>query len=339
MAGMDVFKANAFSMMTLTDAINLMDYRPSFLGSLGIFRPVPSRTTVVAVEQRNDTLGLVPTTQRGGPATQRNFGAREVRNFNTLRLKETDKLYAHELSDLRAFGKETELESVATEVARRQELLTEDIELTKEHHRLGALQGLLLDADGTTVIYDYSAEFNEAIPAATSFELDVSGTDVIGKTKDISRSMARSALGNLAGASIHALAGDEFYDALVTHPNIEKFYLNQVAANQLREDQGNIFESFRVGNVTFHNYRGTDDNSTVAVPSDEAKFFPIGATDVFSVAYSPLESMGFINTPGQRVYAMTIPDRERNMWVKGELYSYPLYMCSQPRVLRKATLT
>lgn len=339
MATMDVFNGSAFSTTSLSGAIRKRPYRPQLLGSLGLFTPKPVRTREIFVDRKEGGLTLIPTSADGAPPESLDDTARDAVSLRTTRLTKRATMYAHEVDGIRAFGSETELMQVQREFMDKMDRVNEDMELTHEHHRLGALQGLLLDADGTTVIYDYSAEFNEAIPTATSFELDVAGTDVIGKTKDISRSMARSALGNLAGASIHALAGDDFYDALVTHPNIEKFYLNQVAANQLREDQGNIFESFRVGNVTFHNYRGTDDNSTVAVPSDEAKFFPIGATDVFSVAYSPLESMGFINTPGQRVYAMTIPDRERNMWVKGELYSYPLYMCSQPRVLRKATLT
>lgn len=339
MATMDIFNNSAFSATSLSGAVQKRAYRPQLLGNLNIFDPEPVRTRNIFVDRIDGGLTLIPTSADGAAPENLANETRDAVSLRTTRLAKRFTLYAHELDGIRGFGTETELMAVQREYMRRMDRINDDMELTHEFHRLGALQGLLLDADGSTVIYDYSAQFNEAIPAATSFELDDPTTDVSAVCKGIARSMARSGKGNLAGASIHALAGDDFYDALVSHPNVEKFYLNQAAARQAQQDQGQIFESFRFGGITFHNYQGTDDNSTVAIPTAEAKFFPVGARDVFKVAYSPLESLEFVGTPGQRVYGMNIPDRERNMWTKGEIYSYPLYMCQQPRVLRKATLT
>lgn len=339
MATMDIFSNSAFSTTSLSGAVEKMDYTPQLLGSLGIFDPEPVRTRSIFVDRVEGGLTLIPTSADGAPPAVLGKEDRDAVSLRTTRLAKRFTIHAHELDGIRAHGSESELTGVQREYARRLGRIRNDMEITHEHHRLGALQGVLLDADGSTVIYDYSTEFNEAIPAATSFELDVAGTDVHKKCKDIARGMARSGKGALAGASIHALAGDDFYDALISHPNVEKFYLQQQAANSLREAQGQIFESFRVGGITFHNYRGTDDNSTVSIPAAEAKFFPVGARDVFKVAYAPLEAIGFVNSPGQSVYAMNIPDRERNMWTMGEIYSYPLFMCQQPRVLRRATLT
>lgn len=340
MPTMDVFNDNAFSTTSLSGYVEKMDYNPQFLGGLNIFTPNPVRTRNVFVDRTDGNLTLVPTSADGAPPESLTRDNRDAVALRTSRLAKETTIYAHEVQGLRASGSETELMAVQTEFNKRITRVRNDIELTHEHMRLGALQGVVLDSDGSTVIYDYTTEFNESIPAATSFELDVTTTDVHGITKDLARSMARSARGSFtSGTTLHALAGDDFYDALVSHPNLEKFYINQVAANQLREVQGQIFESFRVGAITFHNYRGTDDNTTVAVATDECKIFPAGAQDVFGVAYSPLESMEFVNTPGQSMYGMTVRDRDRNMWVKGELYSYPLFICQQPRVLRRGTLT
>ena len=340
MATMDIFNGSAFSTTSLSGMVEKMDYTPGLLGSLGIFNPMPVRTRNIFIDRIDGGLTLIPTSPDGAPPEVLDGEDRDAVSLKTARLTKRFTLNAHELDGIRAFGSETELMGVQREYGRRMSRIRADMELTHEFHRLGALQGLLIDADGSTVIYDYATEFNEAIPAATSFELDQAGTDVHGICKAISRSMVRSGRGSFTtGTSIHALAGDDFYDALISHPNVEKFYLQQQAANGLREAQGAIFESFRVGGITFHNYRGTDDNSTVAIPVAEAKFFPVGARDVFQVAYAPLESLEYVGTPGQSVYAMNIPDRERNMWTKGEIYSYPLFTCSQPRVLRKGTLT
>jgi hypothetical protein len=85
------------------------------------------------------------------------------------------------------------------------------------------------------------------------------------------------------------------------------------------------------GGITWHNYRGTDDNSTVAIAPDEAKFFPVGARDVFKKAQAPAEFGPYVNSLGQDTYAMNIPDRDRQAWTGGELYSYPLYFCQRAR--------
>ena len=339
MATMDIFNSSAFSTTSLSSMVMKRDFRPQLLGSLGLFNAQGVRTRSIFVDRKEGGLTLIPTSADGAPPDVLDKENRSAVSLRTTRLAKRSTLYAHELDGIRAHGSESELMSVQREIANRVDRLNNDMELTHEHHRLGALQGVLLDADGSTVIYDYSTEFNEAIPAATSFELDVTDTDVPGIAKDIARSMGRSGKGALAGAQIHAICGDDFYDGLVSHSSVGKTYLNQQAANQLREAQGSIFDSFRVGPITFHNYQGTDDNSTVAVATNECKIFPVGATDVFNVAYSPLESMQFVNTPGQRLYAMTVRDEQRNMWTSVELYSYPLYYCSRPGVLRKGTLT
>ena len=148
--------------------------------------------------------------------------------------------------------------------------------------------------------------------------------------------MARSAKGAFTTrTSVHALVGDAFYDDFINHPKVVRTYEGWAAAEGLRQNVE--FDAFTFGGITWHNYRGTDDNSTVAIGEDEAKFFPLGATDVFKKFATPAdEFMPFVNTKGQDVYAMNIEDKDRQAWVKGEMYSYPLYMCMKPQVLRSA---
>lgn len=338
MATMDVFNSTAFGTTSLTGMVNNLDFVPSLLGSLGVFEPMPVRTRNVFVDRRNGVQVLIPSSADGAPPEDLANDGRSAVPLRTTRLAKSFTLYAHELDGIRAHGSETELESVMGEYRTRTERLMGDMDLTHENMRLGALQGIVLDADGSTVLNNYFTDFAEAQAAAISFELDVATTDVNGLCKDIVRAMSREAKGAFTPATtVHALAGDDFYDALVAHANVEKFYMNWQAAQSLRETQA--FEAFRFGNITFHNYRGTDDNSTVAIATDECKFFPVGARDMFKVAYAPLETIDFVNQPGRERYMMNVPDRDRGMSTKGEVYSYPLYVCQQPRVLQRATLT
>jgi hypothetical protein len=73
-----------------------------------------------------------------------------------------------------------------------------------------------------------------------------------------------------------------------------------VQAQELRNNVGAPFGSFTYGNIMFVNYRGTDDNSTVAIGTDKCKFFPVNAPGAFMCAYSPAEFFPFVNTRASR---------------------------------------
>lgn len=341
MASMDIFNNSAFSMTSLTGAVDKVGYKPQTLGALGIFEPMPVRTRTVFVDRREGKLTLIPTSPVGAPPKELQVDPRNAVPLKTTRLTEGFTLYAEEIQGIRAFGSESEFAQVQAEYLRRMSMVRDDMELTHEYHRLGALQGLLLDADGTTVIYNYFTEFGVTEAPAIDFDLD-NASPAAGavrlKATSVIRSMARSAGGAFTPATtVHALVGDAFYDALITHPEVEKTYLNWAAAADLRTDKS--FQSFTYGGITWHNYRGTDDNSTVAIDPDEAKFFPVGARDVFKKAMAPAEFGPYVNTLGQDTYAMNIPDRDRQAWTRGELYSYPLYFVQRPDVLRKGVRT
>ena len=68
MASMDIFNANAFGMQTLTAAINDRAHLPTRIGDLAIFQYEGVRTLDVSVERKGNTLVLVKTSERGGPA-------------------------------------------------------------------------------------------------------------------------------------------------------------------------------------------------------------------------------------------------------------------------------
>lgn len=333
MADMQIFLNDAFRPATLTSAINRAPFKPGFLGSLNLFKPNPVRTITVAIESVDGKLSLIQTSERGAPLEQADAGKRTIRDFRTVRIAKGDVLHAHQIQGIRPYGLVSELQQVIDEVARRTNTLLDDVDVTMENMMLGAVQGILLDADGS-VIRNWYDEFGIAQAAEIDFELDDPSTDVRGKCTKVVRAMQIASRGAwLPGTQVHALAGNDFYDKLIAHDHVRDTYLNQQAAADLRA--GVAFGSFNVGGITFHNYRGTD-SGDVGIDAGVAKFFPVGAKDAFEVAQSPGESFDFVNTPGQRVYAMLVPDKERNMWVKPEVYAYPLHVCTQPGMLQRA---
>lgn len=337
MATMDVFKSDAFNTVSLTYALEKIPYKPQLLNSMNIFEPVPTNTRSIAIEKRDGFMTLIPTSPIGAPPTALKNDKRDIRNFNTRRWAKDFTIYAEQLNGIRQFGTETELMQVQAEATRRLSRLKDDFDLTAEYARLGALQGKWLDSDGSTLV-DWFSEWGVTPNTDVSFVFSSATTDVNKLIKGIARGMARASKGGFTQATqIHALVGDDFFDALVTHPAVSETYKNWNAAADLRAVRGNVFDAFYFGGVYFHNYRGTDDNSTVAIGPTKAVFFPVGVPGLFQVAYGPAEFEPWINTFGQEQYALTIPDRDRNAWTKFEIYSYPLFICTRPEVLYTGT--
>lgn len=70
MPTLDIFGNSAFSLTSLTDAINKVPFVPGRLGQLGIFDESGVSTTSVIIEEREGSLTLIETSQRGAPAHQ-----------------------------------------------------------------------------------------------------------------------------------------------------------------------------------------------------------------------------------------------------------------------------
>ena len=334
MATIDVFNGDAFSLVELTTALERVPYKPQLLGQLGIFTPRPISTTSFAVESRNGALNVIQTTERGAPPVQATPGGRTMRHFSTVRLAKGDRLNASEIQNLRAFGTESELATVQSESMRRLISLRDDLDLTLERHRLGAILGIVLDANGDT-LYNWFNEWGIAQPTEVDFALGTSGTDVRKKIRDVKRAMQKAGEGAFTpGTRIGALVGDDFYDALLNHGSIKETRLNNERAPLLENIEG--YSSVEIEGVTWINYRGTDDGTTLAIDTNSAKFFPIGARDVFQHVQGPGETFDTVNTPGRPFYAMTVPDEKRNAFVDLEVYSYPSMVCTRPKMLLRA---
>ncbi|TAL89281.1 MAG: major capsid protein [Candidimonas sp.] len=338
MPSLNIFRQDAFSTFTLTTAIERNPFKPSGLGSLGIFDPNPIRTTALGVEERQGKLVLIPFSNRGQEGTQRTTEKRDMRYFDVPRLMHSDTIHANELQNVRAFGTESELMQIETEVARRLNGptgLTSNIEYTWEFQRLAAVQGLCLDSDGS-VKFNWFDEFGITQAAEIAFNLSAATANSLRPLiNGIVRTMARKSQGAFTpNTRVYALCGDSFYDEFVNHPDVIRTFLNWSAAADLRDNsQGAAFEEFSFAGVTWLNYRGSDDATTIAVASDKVKFFPVGAPGIFQVAQAPGESFEWVNTPGKPMYVIPIFDRDRNSWWKMEVYSYPLHICTRPEVL------
>ena len=119
MASIDIFNDGAFSMSNLTLAINSMPHVPGRIGALGLFEEEGITTTTVQIEKDGDTLALVSAGERGTSGQIAGGSRRELIPFNTVHLPQRSGIRADEVQGLRAFGSETEMESVQNLVSKR----------------------------------------------------------------------------------------------------------------------------------------------------------------------------------------------------------------------------
>lgn len=331
MAGLDVFKADAFSMQSMTAAIEKLPYVPSRVGKMGLFRSVPITTMVATVEERLGKLALIPARVRGVETTAAPRDNVKVRNFSVPHLPLNDQVLAADVAGMRAFGTESELETVASVVNQRLTALRQHHEITHEYHRIGALRGTILDADATTVLVNLFTEFDIT---ESNVNFHFTNDDVKTKALTIIR-LIEDALGNAPYDHIHALCSDTFFDALVASATVKPAYENYEKGSQFLINQQR--EGFSFGGIIWENYRGKVGGSDF-IPAGTARFFPVGAPDIFQAIYSPANFIETVNTPGKPIYVKQEP-LPMDIGVKIHTQSNPLMMCTRPAVLVKGTKT
>ena len=184
---------------------------------------------------------------------------------------------------------------------------------------------------------NYFTEFAIAPAAEVDFDLD-NASPASGALRKRCQALIESveeSMGGLATGAVQLRAecGSAFFADLVAHKEVRETYLNTAAANELRR---RVVDEFSFGGITFRRYGG---NATIGVPTDKAYFYPEGIEGLFEIYYAPADTFETVNTLGLPLYARMIPDRERDEWVRLEIESNPLPICTRPQVLRSARRT
>ncbi len=221
MPALDIFTSNAFSMVSLTDAINKMPYVPGKIGRLGLFREQGVPTTSILIEEKEGSLTLVETTARGAPAVQNKHNKRKARSLTVPHVALEDTILADEVQNLRAFGSENTLAGVQQVVNDRLSEMATKLDATLEHLRIGAIKGQILDADGSTVLYDLFSEFGVSQYAEIDFDLD-NATPTAGAVKKKCHNVKRKIEDELGATPMSTFTACAVRPSLMTSPPIRK---------------------------------------------------------------------------------------------------------------------
>lgn len=331
MSALDVFKADGFSLRSLTAAINTRPYVPGRIGAMGLFRQFGITTTTAQIEIKNGKLYLVESRPRGSAAKRNEDEDRQLVPINAVHLPVEDRLLADEVQNIRAFGTENQAQTVQQKVMEKLDTIRQSFEATLEYHRMGAINGVILDADGTKVLYDLYALFGLSKLADVEFNLSAADP-AEGVIRTLCHNLTRSIedeLGAIPYSGIHGFVGSEFMDKLVSHVETVKAYERWQDGQALRESFAR--RTFAYAGILFEEYRGKV-GTIDYIPADEARFFPVGAPGLFDCAYAPANYLSTVNTNGLPFYAkQTVDPKDR--WVDIDAQSNPVHYCTSPRVL------
>lgn len=326
---LDPFAADGFSLTSLTAAINKVPYKPQRLAQLGLFQEQGISTTSCIIEENSGVLTIVPVVPRGGPGTPINDQDRVLRSFTIPHLPETATIMADEVQGVRTFGSENQSEVLTMRRDERLTLMRENIDYTIEYHRVAAVKGQYMNANGalTSLFTEFGVSqqtlamaFN---PSATSASR-TKATTIFQYIED--------ALGGTPFSGVRVLCGATFWTSLLEDQDAKATYLNWQAAADLRGDPR---QEFMYNGIMWERYRGT---ASVLIPATEGYALPEGVRDLFITRFAPANYNETVNTIGLPYYAKA----EEMPFGKGialEAQSNPINLCTRPRAVIKLTVS
>ncbi|NDV51558.1 major capsid protein [Salipiger sp. PrR003] len=338
MAHIDIFKGDAFRAMALGEAIRVVPNQWGLIGSLGLFVAKSIRGTKFSVEMKNGVIQLVNSSERSTALPGADRGKRKMVDFRTERFGLKSRITADDIDNIRAFGSETELKQAQDEVMERQIELRGSLDITREYHRACALQGKVLDADGSELI-DLFDKF-EVTRKSVDFTLGTGTTDLAAKCKEVTRHVRTNLKGDVM-SGVMALIHPEFTDKLMAHADFKeryKYFQNTNGGDPLRDD---VSDGFDFGGIRWKEYLGEgevpqEDGTTISrnfIPAGEATIFPVGTRQTFRTFNGSPDYVGMANTPGQDFYSAVFPDRQEDRYVDVEAMMQNAQICTRPATL------
>ncbi len=321
----NVFDSDAFSLNSLTAAINKVPYTPGVIGGMGLFSEQGISTTTAVIEEENGVLTLVDVAPRNGVAQVVGDRKRAVRSFPIPHMPERATIMADEVQGVRAFGSESNATSV--EIKRNQRLadMRRNLDYTLEQHRLKAIMGNYVDVNGTdqslTTAFGVSGAVDEA------FKLSTESGKVRGKCLKVIKKI-EDGLGGVPFTDVVALCGATFWEELLDTDSLKGVVQGYQAAQSLREDPR---LEVVYGGIRFIRYRGT---SSVKVADNDAYAFPAGVPDLFITRFAPANYLETVNTLGLPVYAKAEP-LPMDKGIQIEAQSNALNLCTRPNAVVK----
>jgi len=331
----DAFE-DTFTNTFLARQIDEVPFRPMQVGEMlqGQITAEFPPTNTIQVDVNPGRIGVLSTkAEDADPQTIKPSPLASAIPIGAVNIPARATIYASQINGKRRPG-EAQLKTIARTVNERLADMNQDFDLTFEMHRIGMLKGKVLDADGTTELFNYFNLLNKS-QQTVDFPFSTDSTDVNGLTREVMDKID-DALGAIPYDSIAVVAGRNWYDAMVDHPKVRDTFLNHNAASRLR---GEMSTGFAFG--SFDDIRRYRDTSAATLPdkigADEAFAVPMGVSNMFRVFWTPQNRFDTVNDRGRRVLVTRRPDRDHGRFVEMMGESRPIWLNTYPDAVIRLT--
>lgn len=306
-----------YQAIDLTMNINDLPNNYGLINQLGLFgASLPVSTTFVRLDVENESLRILPSTARGGPATRARRARDDAHLFKIPHFPYDDEVDPSDIQDLlRAQG--TELVGATAEdwIERRLAGMRNHHDIVLEYMRMGALKGKILDGAGTEIHDLYAVLGKTQKTVYFNFASDTSAIRT--HCDEVLEHMSENLRGEtMIGAQ--ALVDPGFFNGLVEHPKVADLYQGYEAAQALANPNyrfagGMYGRQFPFGGILWTEYKGSwtlaDGSPEKIVGADTAYVFPTGTTNTFATHHAPPNAMSWVNSLGPEIFVSPEPKK------------------------------
>lgn len=305
---------DAGKLVDLTPSINSIPNMWGLIGDLGLFQDQGVTQRSIVVESRDDTIGLVGDTPWG--TRHAIVGGDDqfvTRAFAIPHHPLDDRIEPADLQGRRAYGTESEAETLANVRLRKLQKIQRSHMITKEFMRMQAIKGTVVTPNGT-LLSDLYADFG-VTRKEVDFLLGTSTTDLTAKVEEVIAHIQDNMNTGAVVNDILVLCSPEFFSALIAHDTLKEAYkyystTNQANGAQFDRDRlgTGLYRTFSHAGLTFIEYRGKynyQGSSVALIEAGDAYAVPRGESDIFVGYNAPMDHLDFVNTIGEPMYALT----------------------------------
>lgn len=331
-----------YTAVQLTTQVNRIPNMYGLINTLDVFPSAGSISTLVEVRREEYTLSVLPAAERGGPASTAERKRGDGIFFEVPHFPHDDLIGPRDLQNmLSQVGNTLIPRTLEEEMAKRLFQIRNKHAITREWLRMSALKGTITDGFGLTV-YDLFDAFGFT-KAVIYFDLSDAAADISGTCARLFEQIATNLRGETM-SHVRVVVSPTFFNKLVDHPKVNKYWLNWTNAAQLahipRGSAGGQFgRSFTFQNIEFVEYYGVapvKENGVLVskpfVAADKGHAYPVGTMSTFLTHDAPPEDIRFVNEPGQEIF-ISPKILDHGAGVELHTQSNPLPICKRPEVL------
>ncbi len=325
----------AFTDVQLTETINQIDNTYGLVEELGWSPAEGVATTAIEIAITGNEIRILPNMPRGGQAAV-TAPDTEKSHFIGLPFFPVQKtLTAADIQDWHSKANRTiQPKTMEQSLAEHMEKRRAEHDMTLEYIRLGALKGLLLDGAGSTLLNVFTAF--AVTKKQINFQLDVVTTNVREKCNEVIKHIRDNLKGEIM-SGVEVLVSRDFFDDLVSHANVEKFYVNWQNANQLAQPEFSTYgRVFTFGGLTFREYDASvtlyDSSQAQLVADGFGHALPVGTRDAYQTYFGPADTIDMANESGVDIY-VTQEMLKHGTGVELKTQSAPLSVFRRPACL------